>query len=278
MDLFGDGLMIGARSTISPSLRLLLALGQVPADLPEGFASLSASPAKGLSRPRLAFTAGTLTTAVVEEIDPDAQDEPKEPRLVAISFNAQVALGADDPHQPADLRKLLVEPCQSSARGASPHDGVDPLVHYRVHTSPMNAPSLSIGEVARSAGVGVETVRFYEREGLVPEPARRPSGYRQYPPDTVRRIRFVQAAKKLGFTLKEIRQLLSLRVAAESTCADVRDLALAKLADVNAKLAALLRIRDALARLAASCTGEGPTSECPLLDVLDAHGDSDAHR
>jgi DNA-binding transcriptional MerR regulator len=78
----------------------------------------------------------------------------------------------------------------------------------------MDSSSLTIGQVAKGAGVGVETVRFYEREGLVPAPKRRPSGYRQYPADTVRRIRFVQAAKDLGFTLKEIRELLSLRVAA----------------------------------------------------------------
>jgi DNA-binding transcriptional MerR regulator len=86
----------------------------------------------------------------------------------------------------------------------------------------VDSSSLTIGQVAKGAGVGVETVRFYEREGLVPAPKRRPSGYRQYPADTVRRIRFVQAAKDLGFTLKEIRELLSLRVAAGKSCADVR--------------------------------------------------------
>jgi len=138
----------------------------------------------------------------------------------------------------------------------------------------MDSTSLTIGQVARGAGVGVETVRFYEREGLVPEPRRRPSGYRQYPPDTVRRIRFVQAAKELGFTLKEIRELLALRVTAGKTCADVKERAIAKLADVDAKLAELHRVRDALAHLAASCSGAGPTSECPLLDALDAQGDA----
>ena len=141
----------------------------------------------------------------------------------------------------------------------------------------MDSTSLTIGQVARSAGVGVETVRFYEREGLVPEPRRRPSGYRQYPPDTVRRIRFVQAAKELGFTLKEIRELLTLRVMAGKTCADVKERAVAKLAGVDAKLAELHRVRDALAHLAASCSGAGPTSECPLLDALDAQGDAHGH-
>jgi MerR family transcriptional regulator, copper efflux regulator len=142
----------------------------------------------------------------------------------------------------------------------------------------MDSTTLSIGEVARQTGVGVETVRFYEREGLVPEPKRRPSGYRQYPPDAVRRIRFVQRAKELGFTLKEIRELLSLRVAADKTCADVRDLSVAKLADVDRKLGELARMRAALARLASSCTGEGPTSECPLLDALDVQGALDGER
>lgn len=93
----------------------------------------------------------------------------------------------------------------------------------------------------------------------------------------MRRIRFVQAAKELGFTLKEIRELLTLRVTAGKTCADVKERAVAKLAGVDAKLAELHRVRDALAHLAASCSGAGPTSECPLLDALDAQGDAHGH-
>ncbi|WP_095961547.1 MULTISPECIES: MerR family transcriptional regulator [Myxococcaceae] len=137
---------------------------------------------------------------------------------------------------------------------------------------------LSIGQVARGAGVGVETVRFYEKEGLVPRPARNASGYRQYPADTVRRIRFVQAAKVLGFTLKEILELLSLRVTRGKTCADVKARAVEKLSDVDAKLSELQRVRDALAKLAASCTGTGPTSACPFLDALDSEGTAHADR
>lgn len=140
------------------------------------------------------------------------------------------------------------------------------------------ATSLTIGQLAQSAGVGVETVRFYEKEGLVPRPARAPSGYRQYPADTVRRIHFVKAAKEVGFTLKEIRELLSLRVTAGKSCVDVKERALAKLADVDAKLAELQRVRHALARLAAGCTGTGPTSECPLLDALDSGGEHHGDR
>jgi len=136
--------------------------------------------------------------------------------------------------------------------------------------------TLTIGQVARAARVGVETVRFYEREGLVVEPPRRPSGYRQYPPDAVRRVRFIRRAKDLGFTLKEIGELLSLRVNPGTTCADVRAMAGAKVQDVERKIAELSGIRDVLVRLARSCRGKGPTSECPILDMLaeeERHGD-----
>lgn len=135
--------------------------------------------------------------------------------------------------------------------------------------------ALTIGEVAKSAAVGVETIRFYEREGLIAEPPRRPSGYRQYPPDTVRRVQFIRRAKALGFTLDEIRELLSLRVAPHTTCADVRALARAKVDEVDEKIAELQRIKGAIQRLARTCRGKGPTSECPILDMLDeeAHHD-----
>src|SRR5690606_2632384 len=165
----------------------------------------------------------------------------------------------------------------SGAFSASPLT-LDSVVHYRVHIGYMDATSLSIGQVAKGAGVGVETVRFYEREGLVPAPKRRPSGYRQYAADTVRRIHFVQAAKELGFTLREIRELLNLRVTVGRKCADVRKLAHEKLAAVDAKLTELQRMRAALAELAASCIDKGPTRECALLDALDAQGNVNAHR
>lgn len=131
------------------------------------------------------------------------------------------------------------------------------------------AESLTIGAVAKAAEVGVETVRFYEREGLIAEPPRRRSGYRQYPPDTIRRVRFIRRAKELGFTLKEIGELLSLRVDPSTTCAEFRKVARGKIDDVQEKIAELQRIRDVLDRLARACRGKGPTSECPILDVLD---------
>lgn len=129
--------------------------------------------------------------------------------------------------------------------------------------------ALTIGEVAKAADVGIETVRFYEREGLIVEPPRRQSGYRQYPPDTVRRLRFIRRAKDLGFTLKEIRELLDLRVAPQRSCVDVRALAKAKMADIEAKMLDLARIQAALTELVRTCRGKGPTSECPILDALD---------
>ena len=82
--------------------------------------------------------------------------------------------------------------------------------------------SLTIGQLARNGGVGVETVRFYERKGLLAEPDRRPSGYRQYDEDVVDRLRFIRRAKELGFTLNEIKELLSLRIDPTTTCADVK--------------------------------------------------------
>lgn len=128
---------------------------------------------------------------------------------------------------------------------------------------------MTIGEVAKAAEIGVETVRFYEREGLIAEPPRRRSGYRQYPPDTVRRVRFIRRAKELGFTLTEIGELLELRVDPTKSCADVRTLARAKMADIEAKMLDLARIQAALAELVRTCRGKGATSDCPILDALD---------
>ncbi len=128
---------------------------------------------------------------------------------------------------------------------------------------------LTIGQVAERSGVGLETVRFYERKGLVEEPPRTDSGYRQYPEDVVARIRFIRRAKELGFKLSEISGLLSLRVDPDTTCPDVRKQTELKIADVEEKIRALQKIKTALKKLAASCVGTGPTSECPILEALD---------
>ncbi len=129
---------------------------------------------------------------------------------------------------------------------------------------------LTIGQVAKRSGIGIETMRFYERKGLIAEPPRTDSGYRQYPEEVVGRIRFIKRAKELGFALKEISELLSLRVDPDTTCADVREQTELKIADVEEKIRALQTIKTALEKLAVSCTGSGPTSECPILEALNS--------
>lgn len=127
---------------------------------------------------------------------------------------------------------------------------------------------LTIGQLARKANVNVQTVRYYERRGLLPEPDRRISGYRDYTPDFVQRIGFIKRAKELGFTLKEISELLSLRVDPATSCADVREKALMKIADMAKRIQDLQIMKKALTKLSASCRGRGPTSECPILEFL----------
>ena len=128
---------------------------------------------------------------------------------------------------------------------------------------------LSIGQVAKRTGVGVETVRFYERKGLLEEPARRPSGYRQFDEGIVARLRFVRRAKELGFTLKEIKELLSLKLDPSTTCADVKSRAEVKIEDIEQRIRTLQRMKRALAKLTKACSGRGKTSDCPILDALD---------
>lgn len=128
--------------------------------------------------------------------------------------------------------------------------------------------TMTIGQLARKVKVNIQTVRFYERRGLIPEPARRSSGYRQYSQDDVARIQFIKHAQQVGFTLKEISKLLSLRVDPNTTCSEVRDRAKVKIAEIEEKIGALERMKTALSKLAAKCRGEGPTSECPILESL----------
>ena len=127
---------------------------------------------------------------------------------------------------------------------------------------------LTIGALASRAGVGVETIRFYERKGLVRRPPRPGTGFRVYPEETVARIRFIRQAQTLGFTLQEIAGLLALRVTPGTDCAAVRSRAVAKLANVEARLAELERIRGALAKLIAACPGRGAVTTCTILGVL----------
>ena len=127
---------------------------------------------------------------------------------------------------------------------------------------------MKIGEVAKAAELGVHAVRFYEREGLIGKPARRPSGYREYSPDTVESLRFIRRAKELGFSLKEISELLSLETDPQATAAEVKKLAEAKLDDIESKIRAFQRMRRALRKVTGGCPGSGPTSGCSILRTL----------
>jgi Hg(II)-responsive transcriptional regulator len=128
----------------------------------------------------------------------------------------------------------------------------------------------TISQLAKHAQVNVETVRYYERRGLLPQPPRRTSGYRQYSQDDLAYLQFIRRAQTLGFSLKEIAELLALRVDPTMSCHDIRERAARKLADVDAKIRALKHIREALQQLIAVCSGGGPISACPILDALTA--------
>jgi len=130
--------------------------------------------------------------------------------------------------------------------------------------------TLTTGGLARAAGVHVETLRYYERRGLLPEPPRRASGYREYPETAVGLVRFIRRAQALGFTLAEIEELLALRDLSE--CGSVRRLAEAKLADIEHKLRDLRRLRGVLRDLTTRCRDEGRAGHCPIVESLDEGG------
>jgi Hg(II)-responsive transcriptional regulator len=126
---------------------------------------------------------------------------------------------------------------------------------------------IKIGHLASRAGVGVDTVRFYEKRGLLAEPERTTSGYRTYDPATVVRLRFIVRAKELGFTLREIGALLALRGEGDS-CADVRELAARKIEEIDHRIQSLEQIRAALAHLASRCEERATPGDCALLEAL----------
>ena len=129
--------------------------------------------------------------------------------------------------------------------------------------------TISTGQLAKAAGVGVETLRFYERKGLLEVPPRKDSGYRQYDDEAVARLRFIRQAQLVGFTLKEIRELLALRDDPATGRADIRSRATAKVADIDAKVTALLAMRASLTELLSTCDGDGPASGCPILTTFE---------
>lgn len=128
--------------------------------------------------------------------------------------------------------------------------------------------TLTIGELAKQGKVNLETIRYYEQQGLIPKPPRLSSGYRSFSPDAVSRVRFIKQAQELGFSLKEIKELLALQVNPHSTGADVKQRAESKLADIEAKMKILSRMKKALKQLMTSCDGNGSISDCPILKSL----------
>ncbi len=134
----------------------------------------------------------------------------------------------------------------------------------------MTSPdTLTTGEAADRANVNVQTVRYYERRGLIPEPPRTSGGFRQYSPDHVARIRFIKRAQELGFTLDEAGELLNLRATPEADRADVRAVAQEKRDEIEQKIADLQRMQTTLNHLIAACEGHGTTDDCPILHALE---------
>lgn len=129
---------------------------------------------------------------------------------------------------------------------------------------------MTIGEVAEAAGVNRQTLRYYERRGIVEPLGRSRGGYRLYPPETARVVRFIKKAQELGFTLEEIEVLLSLRENEDRTCGEVRDLATEKLSDIDQKIARLQSMRDELGKLVRACTRSRRNApSCAVLDALE---------
>ena len=130
----------------------------------------------------------------------------------------------------------------------------------------MNAP-MTIGKLAKASDVAIDTIRYYEREGLMPEPQRSAAGYRMYSHDGLRRLRFIRRAKALGFKLDDIASLLRL-TDNDGASASVRQLTMQHLDLVNQKIQGLLQMRNALQSLAESCDGQGCIHHCPIIDAL----------
>lgn len=126
----------------------------------------------------------------------------------------------------------------------------------------------TIGAFAKSLGVRADTIRYYERNGLLPVPARSAAGYRLYDQTDLERVRFIRKAQQLGFTLSEVATLLALRASDTARAADVLEVTEKKIAESSARIRELKRIKDALARLAADCPVDAPVSDCPILAHL----------
>ncbi len=128
---------------------------------------------------------------------------------------------------------------------------------------------LTVGKLAKKANVNIETIRYYERRRIMPKPARTRAGYRIYAADAVQRLRFIKRAQELGFSLKEIQDLLSLRVEPGTMSADIRRRAEAKISDIETKIQTLKTMKKRLVQITNACSGCGPATECSILESLD---------
>jgi DNA-binding transcriptional MerR regulator len=133
---------------------------------------------------------------------------------------------------------------------------------------------LTTAKLAKQGGVNVETIRYYERHGLLPKVPRTASGYRKFSGNHVVQLQFIRRAQELGFTLKEVKELLAIRVKPGSSGGDVRRKAEIKIADVDEKIRHLQAIREALVRMTATCSGGGPLTNCSILESLSGQGES----
>ncbi|KAF1685556.1 heavy metal-responsive transcriptional regulator [Pseudoxanthomonas broegbernensis] len=127
---------------------------------------------------------------------------------------------------------------------------------------------MNIGQLARQTGVAIDTIRYYERQGLLPAARRGANGYRQYGPADTRRLRFVRRAKELGFSLEEIGSLLALSDARGADMAQVRVTAQEKLVMIQERIDELQRVRNALRDLVEACPGHGALQDCPIMGAL----------
>ena len=128
---------------------------------------------------------------------------------------------------------------------------------------------MRIGQVAKRAGVNVETIRFYERKRLITQPLRTSGGYREYRNEAIANIRFIKRAQELGFSLAEIAELLSWQADPRATCADVKQKAEAKISTIHGRIIDLQKMKHSLEQLAAACKGSGPLNDCPIIDCFE---------
>jgi len=168
-----------------------------------------------------------------------------------------------------DLREGADETVSSSARALPSRRNIS-ITEISESVQRKRNEQMKRGQLAKLSGITAESVRYYEKRGLIREPPRTASGYRMYSEDYITRIRFIKRVQDLGFTLREIQELLSLRVAPDSDRADVRKQVNEKISSIELKIEDLQRIKAALEPLVSCCSGRGSTLECPILEFMDA--------